>query len=102
MNLIFACFDLAVRLEDRASDGLALKLLYGERGRDAITATRVGGVGGWVTRCPPCGLKTPLDRNARLHGLQHVPTLCKSLPARHAVPTLSPQLATLTCIPPEN
>ncbi|PRW32967.1 hypothetical protein C2E21_8152 [Chlorella sorokiniana] len=40
MNLIFACFDLAVRLEDRASDGLALKLLYGERGRDALTATR--------------------------------------------------------------
>ncbi len=48
MNLIFACFDLAVRLEDRASDGLALKLLYGERGRDALTATRVGGwAAGW-------------------------------------------------------
>lgn len=53
MNLIFACFSLANRLEDRASDGMALKMLYGERGRDAVTATRVGGrqsikAAGWL------------------------------------------------------
>lgn len=53
MNLIFACFSLANRLEDRASDGMALKMLYGERGRDALTATRVGGMlsikaAGWL------------------------------------------------------
>lgn len=60
MNLIFACFDLAARLGDRASDGLALKLLYGERGRDTITATRVRANGrregeGWkeARRVPP-------------------------------------------------
>jgi hypothetical protein len=41
MNLIFACFSLASRLGDRASDGLALKLLYGDRARDALTALRV-------------------------------------------------------------
>ncbi|KAL4422698.1 hypothetical protein ABPG75_008895 [Micractinium tetrahymenae] len=40
MNLIFACFDLASKLGDRASDGLLLKLLFGERGRDVITASR--------------------------------------------------------------
>ncbi|PSC73068.1 sodium:proline symporter [Micractinium conductrix] len=40
MNLIFACFDLAGKLSDRASDSLLLKLLYGERGRDALTALR--------------------------------------------------------------
>lgn len=40
MNLIFACFSLASRLGDRASDGLALKLLYGDRARDALTALR--------------------------------------------------------------
>lgn len=42
MNLIFACFDLASKLNDRASDGLLLKLMFGERGRDVITASRVG------------------------------------------------------------
>ena len=41
MNLIFPCFSLASRLGDRASDGLALKLLYGDRARDALTALRV-------------------------------------------------------------
>lgn len=51
MNFIFAAFELAARLGDRASDGLALKLLYGERARDALTATRVrcgAGRGGWA------------------------------------------------------
>lgn len=41
INALFACFDLAARLGDRACDGLALKFLYGERGRDALTALRV-------------------------------------------------------------
>ena len=41
MNLIFSCFSLASRLGDRACDGIALKLLYGERARDALTALLV-------------------------------------------------------------
>ena len=41
MNLVFACFDLAGRIGDRASDGLVLMLMYGDRARDALTSLRV-------------------------------------------------------------
>ncbi|EFN52359.1 hypothetical protein CHLNCDRAFT_138774 [Chlorella variabilis] len=40
VNLLIAFVEIAGRLDDRSSDGLLLKLMYGERARDAITAAR--------------------------------------------------------------
>lgn len=42
-NLIFAFVELASCLDDRGSDHFLLKLMYGERTRDAMLANRVGG-----------------------------------------------------------
>jgi hypothetical protein len=41
VNLLFSFLDLASRLGDRSTDGLLLKMMYGEKTRDAMTATRV-------------------------------------------------------------
>jgi hypothetical protein len=47
VNIIFGLVDLSGRLNDRDTDGLLLRIVYGERVRDAMTAARVRSC------CPP-------------------------------------------------
>ena len=70
VNLLIAFVEIAGRLDDRSSDGLLLKLMYGERARDAITAARVGAgrgaggevAGGWLVGPLPSVADTRVPR----------------------------------------